>query len=91
MAGWGVVLAIIAAVEWHGLHLPDLGAASRAERVLWMNIGFDAGFVGMGGVLAACARILTRNAAALGAGTAIVVQGLALLVIDLQFAAAISR
>jgi hypothetical protein len=91
IAVWGFVVAVIAAVEWRALHLPDLAAAARAERVLWMNIGFDAGFVGMGAVLAVCARALTRNAAALGAGIGIVVQGLALLVIDLQFAAAVSR
>ena len=91
IAVWGFVIAVIAGMEWRGLHLPDLAAASRAERVLWMNIGFDAGFVGMGAVLAASARILTRNAAALGAGIGIIVQGLALLVIDLQFAAVVAR
>ena len=91
MAVWGIVIAVIAAAEWRGLHLPDLAAATRTDRVLWMNIGFDAGFVGMGAVLAACARLLTRNAAALGAGIGIVVQGLGLLVIDLQFAAVVSR
>lgn len=91
MVLWGVALAAIAAVDWRGLHLRDLGGATHLDRMLWLNIGFDAGFVGMGAVLAACARILTRNAAALGAGVAIIVQGLALLVIDLQLAAAISR
>jgi hypothetical protein len=59
--------------------------------MLWLNIGFDVGFVGMGAVLAGCARVLAKNAAALGAGVGIIVQGLALLLIDLQLAAAISR
>jgi hypothetical protein len=56
-----------------------------------MNIGADAGFAGMGCVLALCGRILVRNAAAVGAGIGIVVQGLGLLLIDLQFASIVSR
>ena len=91
MALWGLVLGSIAALEWHGLHLRDLSGAARIERLVWMNIGFDAGFVGMGCVLALCGRILARNAAAVGAGVGILVQGLGLLLIDLQFASMVSR
>lgn len=91
MALWGVVIGTLAAVEWHGLHLRDVSGASRTERLLWMNIGFDAGFIGMGCVLGVCGRLLVRNAAAMGAGVGIVVQGLGLLLVDLQFASMISR
>ena len=91
LVGWGLVIGVIAALEWHGVQLRDLSGATQLERVLWMNIGLDAGFVGMGAVLALCGRVLGRNAGAIGAGVAIVVQGLALLLIDLQFAAVISR
>lgn len=91
MALWGLVIGSIAALEWHGLHLRDVSGAARIERLLWMNIGFEAGVVGMGFVLALCGRLLTRNAAAIGAGTGIVVQGLGLMLIDLQFASMISR
>ena len=91
MALWGVVMGAIAALEWHGLHLRDVSGAARAERLLWLNIGADAGFVGMGCVLGLCGRILVRNAAAVGAGVGILVQGLGLLLIDLQFASMVSR
>ena len=91
MALWGVAIAAIAAIEWQQLHLRDVSGSARLERVLWMNIGFDAGFVGMGIVLGACGRVLARNVAAVGAGIGIVVQGLALLIIDLQFASIVSR
>jgi hypothetical protein len=91
MALWGIVIGTIAAIEWHGLQLRDLSGAARAERLLWMNVGVDAGFAGMGSVLALCGRILVRNAAAVGAGAGILVQGLGLLLIDLQFAAMVSR
>lgn len=91
MALWGIVVAVIAAVEWHGLHLRDVSGSARLERLLWMNIGMDTGFVGMGAVLGFCGRVLARNIAAIGAGVGIVVQGLAMLLIDLQFASIVSR
>jgi hypothetical protein len=89
--GWGVVIGAIAAFEWHGLHLRDVSGEIRLERLLWMNVGLDAGFVGIGGVLGASGRFLARNEGAVGAGVAIAVQGLALLLIDLQLAAVVSR
>ncbi|HEX8944167.1 MAG TPA: hypothetical protein VF785_13600 [Gemmatimonadaceae bacterium] len=91
MAVWGVVMGAVAAVEWHGLHLRDVSGAARTERLLWMNIGLDAGFVGMGSVLGLYGRTVARSGAAAGAGVGIVVQGLGLLLIDLQFASMISR
>jgi hypothetical protein len=91
MAAWGVVIGVMGALMWNGLHLRDISGAARAERLLWMNIGFDAGFVGIGCVLVLCGRMLARSAAAVGAGVGVVVQGLGLLLIDLQFASMISR
>ncbi len=91
MLGWGIVIGAIAAVEWHGLHLRDLSGAARLERLVWMNVGLDVGFVGMGAVLGLSGRLLARNLGAIGAGCAIVVQGLALLLIDLQLVAVVSR
>jgi hypothetical protein len=91
MAVWGLVIGALAALKWNGLHLRDVSGAARAERLLWMKIGFDAGFVGIGCVLALCGRILARSTAAVGAGVGVVVQGLGLLLIDLQFASMISR
>lgn len=91
MALWGIAIGSIAALEWHGLHIRDISGAARVERLLWMNVGFDAGFIGMGCVLGLCGRILARNAAAIGAGVGILVQGLGLLLIDLQFASMVSR
>jgi hypothetical protein len=91
MLVWGLVFGTIAAVEIGHLHRRDLSGAVRLDRILWMNIGLDAGYVAVGAVWALSGRALARSMAAVGGGTAIVVQGLALLVIDLQFAALISR
>jgi len=90
-AAWGAVFGAIAIVQLGHLQLRDISGAVRLDRVLWMNIGLEVGYVLMGAAIALLGRALTRSMAAVGAGTAIVVQGLALLVIDLQFAALVSR
>jgi hypothetical protein len=91
MAIWGLAIGAIASIEWHLAHLRDFSGASRVERVLWMNIGLDAGYIAVGITLASTAWYLARRIGAVGAGIGIIVQGLALLLIDLQFAAVISR
>ena len=91
MALWGLVVGVIAATEWRAAKLRDVSGAARLERLLWMNIGFDAGYIAVGLTLACSAWYLARRLAAVGAGLGIIVQGLALLLIDLQFAAVISR
>jgi hypothetical protein len=91
MGAWGVVVAAIAGAGWSGLRLRDLSGAARLERLVWLNIGLDAGYVAIGATLALCAWIIARRIAPVGAGIGIIVQGLALLLIDLQFASMISR
>lgn len=91
LAGWGLVLSAIGVLEWQGLQLRDLASATRLERVTWTRVGFDAGVVGMGAVLAGASRTLGRSLSGMGAGAGLAVQGIALLILDLQLAAAISR
>jgi hypothetical protein len=91
MVAWGLVIAAIAGIAWRGAHFRDVAGAARLERLLWMNIGLDVGYVAVGVVLAATAWRLAKRMGSVGAGTAIVVQGIALLLLDLQFAAIVSR
>jgi hypothetical protein len=91
MAIWGGVLGAIAITRWTMLHFRDLSAAARLERFVWFSAGLDAGFVAVGTALGVTAWLTGRRAGLLGAGLGVVIQGLALLVIDLQFAASISR
>lgn len=88
---WGLVVGAIAAISLRGAHLRDVAGAARLERLVWMNVGLDAGYVGVGASLALVAWLLARRMSLVGAGVGIVVQGLALLVIELQFAAVVSR
>jgi hypothetical protein len=88
---WGTVIALIAGVAWSGLHLRDVGGAARLERLLWMRIGLDVGLVGVGATLIFTGRATGQRMHYIGAGVAIVVQGMALLLLDLQFAGMVSR
>jgi hypothetical protein len=91
MVAWGAVIAAIAALGLANSALRDVAGAARLERSVWMNVGLDAGYVAVGGTLAVTGRLLARRMSLVGAGVGIAVQGLGLLVIELQFAALISR
>ena len=91
MTAWGLLVGAIAGITWRGAHFRDVSGAARLERFLWMSIGLDVGYVAIGVVLAGAAWVIAKRMGGVGAGTAIVVQGIALLLIDLQFAAAVSR
>jgi hypothetical protein len=90
-AAWGLAVAAIAAVFLRGLHLRDLSGEARLERLVWLSVGLDMGCICAGSVLAVAAWVLAKRLGGVGAGIAIAVQGVALLVIELQFAALISR
>ncbi|MCU0648009.1 MAG: hypothetical protein MUF00_08440 [Gemmatimonadaceae bacterium] len=84
---WGVVDAAIAGVAWPQLTLRDYASALALDRFLWLNIGLDAGYVGVGLTLALCGWRLGRRLGLVGAGVGVIIQGLALFVLDLILAA----
>lgn len=88
---WGILIGGIAALWWRTTGLRDVGGAARLERLLWLTMGLDVGCIAAGVVLAVTAWALSRRLGAVGAGTAIVIQGFALLVIDMQFVSTVSR
>jgi hypothetical protein len=69
----------------------DIASATRLDRVLWLNIGLDAGYVLVGITLVMAAWRLGRRFGLVGAGIGVVVQGVALALLDLMLAAQISR
>lgn len=82
---WGAIILGIASFSWRGLRDRDIDAATRLEHILWLNVGLDAGYAAVGITLAVTAWQLGRRLGPVGAGIAIVVQGLALLLLDLRF------
>lgn len=91
MAAWGMVELAFVALSWRSLAPRDLPAATRLDRLLWLNAGLDVGYVLVGVTLAITGWRLGRRLGVVGAGIGVVVQGAALLLLDLILASQISR
>ncbi len=89
-AAWGAVDLAICAWGWRGLTLRDLDSATSLVNFLWLNVGLDAGYAGVGLTLALCSWRFARRLGGVGAGIGIIVQGLALAVLDLVVLAQIA-
>jgi hypothetical protein len=81
-AAWGAIDVALVAMGWQGLRLRDVDGYRALREFLWLNVGLDAGYVGVGVTLAICGWVMGKRVGLVGAGTAVVVQGLALLVLD---------
>ena len=90
-AAWGAVDLAIALAAARGLALRDVSGATRLDRLLWLNVGLDAGYAAVGATLALAAWTLGRRLGGIGAGVAIVIQGLALLLLDARLILVIER
>ena len=87
----GVRIRDVPRFAWRGLMLRDYAAATRLDRMLWLNLGLDAGYIGIGATLAIAGWTLGRRAAPVGAGIGILVQGCALLALDLLLLSVTTR
>ena len=90
-AAWGAVNATLAAGFMARLAPRDVASATRLDRVLWLNIGLDGGYVLVGVTLATLGWRAGRRLGLVGAGMGVIVQGGALTLLDLVLAARISR
>ena len=84
-AAWGAVGVALALSAWRGLQLRDHAAATTLDRLLWLNLGLDVGYVGIGATLALTGWLAGRRLGAVGAGLGVAIQGAALFVLDLVF------
>lgn len=91
VAAWGAVDLALVAIGWGSLALRDVAGATRLDRMLWLNIGLDAGYVMVGLALGVAGWRLDRRLGLVGAGLGVVVQGSALALLDLILATHISR
>lgn len=88
---WGAVILAVGASGLRSLQLRDLGAATRLDRFLWLNLGLDTGYVAVGAAIALSAWLLGRRYGGVGAGVAIIVQGLALALITARLLLALEQ
>jgi hypothetical protein len=91
LVAWGAIDLALVAWAWRGLALRDLAGATKLDRLLWLNVGLDAGYVAVGVTLAACAWTFGRRLGGVGAGLGVVVQGAALFVLDVYVVSAIAQ
>jgi hypothetical protein len=90
-AAWGTAEVLVAAVGLRSLSVRDLAGATRLDRMVWSSIGLEVGIVLVGITLVVVGWRVTRRPALVGAGLGVIVQGAALAMLDLVFAAQISR
>lgn len=84
-AAWGAIDIGLALWARRGLALRDNAGARALERLLWLNLGLDLGYVAVGVTLALTGWIAGRRLGAVGAGMGVIVQGAALLLLDVLF------
>jgi hypothetical protein len=82
---WGGLESLFAFTALRSVALRDLGGATQLDRLLWLNLGLDTGYVAVGIAVALSGWLLGRRNGALGAGAAVVVQGLALFLLHARF------
>ena len=82
-ASWGAIDLALVALAFRGLGLRDFDGATRFDRLLWLNVGLDVGYVAVGVTLAIAGWVLGRRLAPVGAGLGVIVQGAALLALDI--------
>ena len=88
---WGIIDLALVWWAWRGLQPRDYDRAIALERILWLNVGLDVGYVGVGVTLALAGWFVGRRMGLLGAGLGVATQGLALLVLDGVFLSHIGR
>ena len=90
-AAWGLIDLVLAGNAWWALALRDLQSATLLDRFVWMTGGLDVGYIATGATLAVTAWLLGRRAGGIGAGIAILTQGVGLLLLDVRFLSLIDR
>ena len=81
---WGAVIMAIGFWAWRGLSLRGFAGAQHLVNLLWLNTGLDVGYVMLGATLALAGWRLGPRPAAIGAGVGIILQGLALFLLDVR-------
>lgn len=83
-AAWGAIDLVICMFSWRGLALRDYAGAQQLLNILWLNTGLDAGYIAVGATLAIAAWRWGPKPGGIGAGLGVIVQGLALFLLDVR-------
>ncbi|HYW30454.1 MAG TPA: hypothetical protein VE869_03025 [Gemmatimonas sp.] len=88
-AAWGAIDLLICLWAGRDVALRDFAGAQRLLNILWLNTGLDAGYIAVGATIALAAWRWGKRPGGIGAGMGIIVQGLALLLLDIRLIVAI--
>jgi hypothetical protein len=88
---WGAVDIVLALAARPTLTLRDYDGVTSLDRFLWFNCGLDVGYIAVGITLAWCGWKLAKSKGLVGAGLGVVIQGAALLLLDVRLAALLSQ
>jgi hypothetical protein len=91
IAAWGAAELVVGAIARAAVAPRDLTGATRLDRLLWLELGLDGGYVLVGLTLVGSGWALGRRLGMVGAGLAVVIQGAALALLHLLLAGQISR
>ena len=83
-AAWGLVDLGLVLWSRRSLAMRDFAGAQHLINTLWFNTGLDAGYMAVGVTLALTAWRWGARAGGIGAGVGVLVQGTALLLLDLR-------
>lgn len=90
-AAWGAIDLALVGAGWGSIRPRDVNGYWALREFLWLNVGLDVGYVGVGVALAACGWALGRRLGLVGAGLGVVVQGAALVVLDAWLVVILNR
>lgn len=76
---WGGAELALVVLRWHGLALRDFAGAVRLVTALRLVVAAEAACLAIGATLAVGGWVLARRPGVAGAGTAVLLQGVALL------------
>jgi len=88
-AAWGAVNLVLCLWASRRLAQRDFAGAQELLNVLWFNTGLDLGYVAIGITLALTAWRWGARVGGIGAGIGVMVQGVALLLLDARLIALI--
>ncbi len=91
LAGLGLLELLIGLWRWQGLAYRDLGSYTSFDRLLWLNVGLDAGYVGVGVAIALTGWLGARRLGPVGGGLGVAVHGLALLLLHSTLLSVLAR
>ncbi len=91
LGGWGVIELLIGIWRWQGLTYRDLGSYTSFDRLLWLNVGLDLGYVGVGVAIALTSWLGARRLGPVGGGLGVAVHGLALLLLHSMLLSVLAR